>query len=75
MGIDDITVVEPHEGRRRLAAALGASAVVDPAELEVFPSWEPERMSSRAVHVVLECSGHKAAVEAGFHQLAAAASS
>ena len=27
-------------------------------------------MSSRAVHVVLECSGHRAAIEAGFSQLA-----
>jgi threonine dehydrogenase-like Zn-dependent dehydrogenase len=70
IGIDDITVVEPHQGRRRLARDLGVTAVVDPGELEVFPSWEPERMSSRAVHVVLECSGHKAAIEAGFHQLA-----
>ncbi len=69
MGITDVTVVEPHQGRRRLAADLGASAVLDPAELEVFPSWEPERLSSRAVHVVLECSGHRAAIEAGFHQL------
>ena len=70
MGVDDVTVVEPHEGRRSLAHALGVRAVVDPGELEVFPSWEPERMSSRAVHVVLECSGHRAAIEAGFHQLA-----
>jgi threonine dehydrogenase-like Zn-dependent dehydrogenase len=69
MGITDITVVEPHEGRRKLAADLGASAVVDPGELEAFPPWEPERLSARAVHVVLECSGHKAAIEAGFHQL------
>jgi (R,R)-butanediol dehydrogenase/meso-butanediol dehydrogenase/diacetyl reductase len=69
LGITDVTVVEPHQGRRRLAADLGASAVLDPAELEVFPSWEPERLSSRAVHVVLECSGHRAAIEAGFHQL------
>ncbi len=69
MGITDVTVVEPHEARRRLAADLGARAVIDPADLEVFPSWEPERLSSRPVHVVLECSGHKAAIEAGFHQL------
>ena len=41
----------------------------DPSELETFPSWEPERMSDRGVHVVLECSGKKAAIEAGFHQL------
>ncbi len=70
MGIDDITVVEPHAGRRRLASELGVSHIVDPSDLEVFPSWEPERMSSRAVHVVLECSGHRGAIEAGFHQLA-----
>jgi threonine dehydrogenase-like Zn-dependent dehydrogenase len=69
MGITDITVVEPHEARRKLAADLGATSVIDPAELEVFPPWEPERLSTRAVHVVLECSGHKAAIEAAFHQL------
>ena len=39
-----------------------------------FASWEPERMSSRAVHVVLECSGHRAAIEAGFSSWRAAAS-
>jgi L-iditol 2-dehydrogenase len=70
MGITDITVVEPHEGRRRLAADLGVSSIVDPADLELFPSWEPDHMSSRALHVVLECSGHRAAIEAGFNQLA-----
>jgi threonine dehydrogenase-like Zn-dependent dehydrogenase len=70
MGITEITVVEPHRGRQRLAADLGVSSIVDPADLEVFPPWEPERQSSRAVHVVLECSGHRAALEAGFSQLA-----
>ena len=69
MGITDITVVEPNEGRRKLAGALGASEVVDPADLDVFPSWEPERQSSRAAHVVLECSGHRAAIEAAFCQV------
>ncbi len=69
MGIDEITVVEPSEGRRKLASALGASEVVDPADLDVFPSWEPERQSSRAAHVVLECSGHRAAIEAAFCQV------
>jgi threonine dehydrogenase-like Zn-dependent dehydrogenase len=68
-GIDDITVVEPSEGRKALARDLGATEVIDPSELETFPSWEPERLSSRAVHVVLECSGHKVAIEAGFNQL------
>jgi (R,R)-butanediol dehydrogenase/meso-butanediol dehydrogenase/diacetyl reductase len=70
MGIDDVTVVEPHPGRRELAAKLGAKQIVDPSELEVFPSWEPERQSSRAAHVVLECSGHRSAIEAGFSQVA-----
>ena len=70
MGIDDVTVVEPHPGRRELAAKLGAKEIVDPSELEVFPSWEPERQSTRAVHVVLECSGHRSAIEAGFSQVA-----
>ena len=69
MGVDHITVVEPHEGRQALARSIGASEVIDPSELETFPSWEPEKLSSRAVHVVLECSGHKAAIETGFHQL------
>ena len=70
MGIDHITVVEPHKGRRQLAADLGVTDLVDPEDLEVFPPWEPERMSSRAVDVVLECSGHRSAIEAGFSQLA-----
>ena len=43
--------------------------MLDPADLETFPPWEPERIAGRAVHVVLECSGKKAAMEAGFHQL------
>src|ERR1700722_3040490 len=69
MGVESVTVVEPSEGRRRLAADVGATEVIDPSDLETFPSWEPEKISSRAVHVVLECSGKKAAVEAGFQQL------
>ena len=44
--------------------------IVDPADLEVYPPWEPERISPRAVDVVLECSGHRAAIEAGFSQVA-----
>jgi threonine dehydrogenase-like Zn-dependent dehydrogenase len=69
MGIDDITAVEPNEARRGLAAALGAKEVITPDDLEVFPSWEPERQSARAAHVVLECSGHRSAIEAGFCQV------
>jgi len=64
-----ITAVEPSEKRKALAKALGADTVLDPDELEVFAPWEPERIATHAAHVVLECSGHKAAMEAGFHQL------
>lgn len=68
-GIGPILAVEPAEKRRRLAQDLGADEVLDPSELELFPPWEPERIASRAVHAVLECSGKKAAMEAGFQQL------
>lgn len=68
-GIRPITAVEPGEKRKQLARDLGADEVLDPGDLEIFPSWEPERIAEHAVHVVLECSGKKAAMEAGFHQL------
>jgi (R,R)-butanediol dehydrogenase / meso-butanediol dehydrogenase / diacetyl reductase len=68
-GIGPITAVEPSEKRRALARDLGADTVLSPEDLEIFPPWEPERISDHATHVVLECSGHKAAMEAGFHQL------
>ena len=68
-GIGPVTAVEPGEKRQALARALGADSVIDPSELPVFPPWEPERISDLAVHVVLECSGKKAAIEAGFNQL------
>jgi threonine dehydrogenase-like Zn-dependent dehydrogenase len=64
-----VTVVEPAETRRRLAAALGAEEVLTPDDLESFPPWQPERLSPRAVDAVVECSGKKAAIELGFHQL------
>jgi (R,R)-butanediol dehydrogenase/meso-butanediol dehydrogenase/diacetyl reductase len=68
-GVGPVTVVEPAEPRRALARDLGAAEVLDPEELELFPLWEPERLSPRAVDVVLECSGRRSAMEAGFHQM------
>jgi threonine dehydrogenase-like Zn-dependent dehydrogenase len=68
-GIGPVIAVEPGERRRELARRLGAVEVLDPVDLETFPAWEPERMSGRAVDVVLECSGKRSAMEAGFHQL------
>jgi threonine dehydrogenase-like Zn-dependent dehydrogenase len=61
--------VEPAPARAELAAALGAERVLHPDDLQVFPMWEPERISDLAVDVVLECSGKKVAIEAGFNQL------
>ena len=73
--VDGRSPTSPWSSPTRAGAAWpptsASPAVVDPADLEVFASWEPERMSSRAVHVVLECSGHRAAIEAGFNQLGA----
>jgi 2-desacetyl-2-hydroxyethyl bacteriochlorophyllide A dehydrogenase len=68
-GIGPVIAVEPGERRKQLARQLGADEVLDPTDLETFPAWEPEQIAERATHVVLECSGKKAAIEAGFHQL------
>jgi (R,R)-butanediol dehydrogenase/meso-butanediol dehydrogenase/diacetyl reductase len=68
-GIGPVIAVEPAARRRTLARRLGAATVLDPTELEQFPAWEPERLASRPVDVVLECSGKKTAMEAGLHQL------
>ncbi len=68
-GIGPVIAVEPGARRKELARRLGADEVLDPTDLETFPAWEPERITERATHVVLECSGKKAAIEAGFHQL------
>ena len=69
IGIETVIVVEPGERRRRLAEDLGATEVVGPEELEMFPPWHPDRLSARAVDAVFECSGKKAAMECGFNQL------
>ncbi len=67
-GIGPVSVVEPSAERRQLAADLGADEVLAPDELEP-PTKDPESIAERAVHVVLECSGRKTAMEAGFQQL------
>jgi len=68
-GISPVIVVEPAPSRRRLAEKLGATEVIEPGDLELFKPWEPDKIASRAVDVVLECSGKKAAMEAAFSQL------
>ena len=65
-----MVVSEPREGRRELAAAVGATGAVAPDELIIadFPMTVPDD----AYDVVLECSGHDVAMEAGLAQLRAA---
>jgi threonine dehydrogenase-like Zn-dependent dehydrogenase len=65
-GVDDIVVSEPHEGRRELCARLGARTV-DPSEL--FVPAMPHDLVAEPFDVVLECSGHREAIEAGLAQL------
>jgi len=68
-GIGPVVAVEPGERRRELALRLGASEALDPAALEHFERWEPERIAERAVDAVLECSGKKGAMELALYQL------
>jgi (R,R)-butanediol dehydrogenase/meso-butanediol dehydrogenase/diacetyl reductase len=69
LGIDDITVSEPNEARRRLASQLGATRVVTPDELDVPPMWEPVRIVEGAADAALECSGKAVAMETALAQL------
>ncbi|MGQ0434624.1 MAG: zinc-dependent alcohol dehydrogenase [Microthrixaceae bacterium] len=69
MGIDDITCAEPTPLRQELAAAVGATKVIHPDELVVPSIAEPGLVVEGAVDLVLECSGHRKAMEAGLAQL------
>lgn len=69
MGVEDVTCVEPHTGRRALAAKVGATRLRVPEDLEVPTVVEPGRVVHGAVDVVLECSGKARAIEAGLAQL------
>ena len=65
-GVDDITLSEPAPGRRERAHAVGATRVVDPAEL-------PRAPMGRAVDApytfAFECSGNARAAESALDQL------
>jgi (R,R)-butanediol dehydrogenase/meso-butanediol dehydrogenase/diacetyl reductase len=67
--IDDIKVSEPAPVRQELARRLGASVVVAPDALEVPGPYDPGTLVADAVDVVIECSGHQEAMEAGLAQL------
>lgn len=70
-GVSDIVVSEPHPNRRALAEKLGAVAIV-PEELPT-PAM-PFDIVDEPFDVVLECSGHALAMQAGLAQLRAAGS-
>ena len=69
LDIDDIKVSEPSPLRQDLAHRLGATTVVSPADLEDPGPFDPGKIVEDAVDVVLECSGHGDAMEAGLAQL------
>jgi threonine dehydrogenase-like Zn-dependent dehydrogenase len=69
MGVDDVKVSEPSPVRQGLARRLGASEVVGPESLSVPGPFDPGTVVDDAVDVVLECSGHGEAMEAGLAQL------
>jgi (R,R)-butanediol dehydrogenase/meso-butanediol dehydrogenase/diacetyl reductase len=66
MGVTNIVVSEPHDRRRELCAQLGARTIT-PDTLET-PAM-PHDLVDEPFDVVLECSGQKAAIEAGLGQL------
>ena len=68
-GVTDVTVSEPGERRRRLAAQLGA-ATVTPDQL-VAPDW-PSSVVPEPFDAALECSGRARAMEAALGQLVSA---
>ena len=67
-GAADIFAIEPNETRRELARKMGAKTLLDPAsgdvERQVF-----EATGGTGVDVLLEMSGHPAAIAQGFRML------
>ena len=55
--------------RQQLARDLGADEVLHPDDLPAYGLHQPEEISPHAAHVVFECSGKKAAMEAGLQQV------
>lgn len=66
-GIDDVTVSEPMEVRRKLAERVGAARTVEPSSLTLPPM--PFQTAEGAFDVVFECSGKASAMETGLAQL------
>lgn len=68
-GVDDVTCIEPHERRRALASAVGATRVLAPDELDGPPPFDPGSVVDAPVDVAVECSGNPKAMEAALSQL------
>lgn len=67
LGIDDITVSEPAEPRRKRALEVGASQGCVPEELEAPPM--PFTIVDEPFDAALECSGNPRAMESALGQL------
>jgi 2-desacetyl-2-hydroxyethyl bacteriochlorophyllide A dehydrogenase len=65
-GIDDVTVSEPAALRRERALAVGASRVVEPADLPRAPMGRPV---AEPYTYAFECSGNARAAESALDQL------
>ena len=65
----EVVVSEPHPRRRELALAVGAVKAIDPSELPSTDGLMPNVVVDGAFDVVLECSGHREAMEQGLGQL------
>ena len=70
LGFDDVTVSEPGQLRRALAAAIGATTVITPDQL-VEPRLPMDLVDS-PYHAAFECSGRADAMTAALGQLARA---
>jgi len=66
-GVTDITVSEPGERRRALAARVGATTVITPDRLAA-PAM-PTEIASEPYQVAIECSGRSDAMEAALANL------
>ena len=67
-GAAKVFAVEPNERRRRLAATMGASVLLDPADKDAEAQVMAGTGGSGA-DVLLEMSGHPAAIRQGFRML------
>lgn len=63
-----VHVVEPAAARQELAAELGAQ-VITPSELATFDMSQVDTVAELAFDIVIETSGRREAIEAGFQQL------